>query len=108
MKRTRTYYQCNICDQTSDDVDFIFEDEISKAIAKENIHVCDDCWEYTVIEFEALSGDIKSQIRKENPKLDILLKVQKIDPNFVYVAIIPPSPLNNSLKMKYMLLNKLK
>lgn len=102
MKRTRTYYQCNICDQTSDDVDF---SDKNKTLSKENIHICDDCAIYDIVGFNSLDSDIQQLIRRKKPKLDIDLRHNAELSSNIWVAIINPI-FDESNKLKYIVLHK--
>ena len=102
MKRTRTYYQCNICEQTSDEVDF---SDKEKALSKANIHICDDCSGIDIVSFDSLASDIQKLIRRKKPKLDIDLSYNTKLSSSIWVAILSPI-FDEDNKPKYIVLHK--
>jgi hypothetical protein len=103
MKRTRTYYQCNICDQTSDDVEFSDKD---KTLSKENIHICDDCSGIDIVKFNSLDSDIQQLIRRKKPILDMGLSFgNETFSSDIWVAILSPMFDENN-KPKYIVIHK--
>jgi hypothetical protein len=103
MKRTKTYYECNVCHLNSNEDDAEFHDQ-EKSLSKLNIHICDNCQEYDVVSLDTLSTEIKDSILKNNPKLSLGLFCGSKNSAETWVAVITPD-FSEIEKTKFVVLN---
>ena len=89
MKRTKTYYECNVCHLNSYEHGAEFDDQ-EKSLSKLNIHICDNCQQYDVVSFDTLTTEIKDSILRNNLGLSYHIRKKNVNPVQIWIAVITP------------------